>query len=135
MDLSLWKRLKKEQRLTFDALAEKSNIPKRTLEDIFAGRTTDPRTTTVEAIERALGINEKSSPAGQESVKIPDALKPYQYAFFEGMDGLSEESIKDILRYVDFVKSKEDKEKNKHDNVCHFLKSTLSACRGTKQKQ
>ena len=39
---------------------KKSQIPKRTLEDIFAGRTTDPRTTTVEAIERALGINEKS---------------------------------------------------------------------------
>ena len=38
MDLSLWKRLKKEQRLTFDALAEKSNIPKRTLEDIFGGK-------------------------------------------------------------------------------------------------
>lgn len=111
MNLELWRRLKQEQHLTFDALSEKSNIPKRTLEDIFGGKTTDPRSTTVEAIERALGINEKSSPAGQENVKIPDALKPYQYAFFEGMDGLSEESIKDILKYVDFVKSKEDKEK------------------------
>lgn len=111
MDLELWKRLKKEQHLTFDELSERSKIPKRTLEDIFAGRTTDPRTTTVEAIERALGINEKSSPAEQESVKIPDALKPYQFAFFEGMDGLSEESVKDILKYVDYVKAKENNEK------------------------
>lgn len=111
MDLELWKRLKKEQRLTFDELSERSKIPKRTLEDIFAGRTTDPRTTTVEAIERALGINEKSPPAEQESFKIPDSLKPYQFAFFEGMDGLSEESVKDILKYVDYVKSKENKEK------------------------
>lgn len=46
--------------MTFSELSKKSQIPKRTLEDIFAGRTTDPRTTTVEAIERALGINEKS---------------------------------------------------------------------------
>lgn len=111
MDLELWKQLKKQNKLTFDALSEKSNIPKRTLEDIFAGRTTDPRSTTVEAIERALGINEKSSPAEQESLKVPDSLKPYQFAFFEGMDGLSEESVKDILKYVDYVKSKENKEK------------------------
>ena len=58
-----------------------------------------------------LGRNEKSSHAEQESVKIPDALKPYQFAFFEGMDGLSEESVKDILKYVDYVKSKENQEK------------------------
>lgn len=111
MDLELWKKRRKELGLRYDDLAEKAGVSKRTIEDIFRGYTTAPRIDTVEAIERALGINEKSSPAGQESVKIPDALKPYQYAFFEGMDGLSEESIKDILRYVDFVKSKEDKEK------------------------
>lgn len=73
MDLTLWKQLKKEQRLTFDALAEKSNIPKRTLEDIFAGRTTDPRTTTVEAIERALGVDKiKKDPVIQDEVEIDD---------------------------------------------------------------
>lgn len=60
MDLERWKQLKKEQKMTFSELSKKSQIPKRTLEDIFAGRTTDPRTTTVEAIERALGLNEKS---------------------------------------------------------------------------
>ena len=60
MDLERWKQLKKEQKITFNELSKKSQIPKRTLEDIFAGRTTDPRTTTVEAIERALGLNEKN---------------------------------------------------------------------------
>lgn len=35
MDLELWKKLKKEQKLTFDKLSELSNIPKRTLEDII----------------------------------------------------------------------------------------------------
>lgn len=73
MDLSLWKRLKKEQRLTFDALAEKSNIPKRTLEDIFGGKTTDPRSTTVAAIERALGVDKiKKDPVIQDEVEIDD---------------------------------------------------------------
>lgn len=58
-----------------------------------------------------LGREEKSPPAQQENLNIPDALKPYQFAFYEGIDGLSEESIKDILKYVDYVKSKENKEK------------------------
>lgn len=111
MDLELWKKRRKELGLRYEDLAEKSGVSKRSIEDIFRGYTTTPRIDTVEAIERALGINEKSSPAEQESLKVPDSLKPYQFAFFEGMDGLSEESVKDILKYVDYVKSKENKEK------------------------
>lgn len=73
MNLELWRRLKKEQHLTFDALAEKSNIPKRTLEDIFGGKTTDPRSTTVAAIERALGVDKiKKDPVIQDEVEIDD---------------------------------------------------------------
>ena len=82
-----------------------------TLKNIFGGFTPHPRSDTVEAIERALGINEKSSPAEQESLKIPEALKPYQVAFYEGLDGLSEESMKDILKYIEFTKEKVNKEK------------------------
>lgn len=63
------------------------------------------------SVDYLLGREEKSPPAQQESLNIPDALKPYQFAFYEGIDGLSEESIKDILKYVDYVKSKENKEK------------------------
>lgn len=111
MDLELWKKRRKELGLRYEDLAEKSGVSKRSIEDIFRGYTTTPRIDTVEAIERALGINEKSSPTEQESLKVPDSLKPYQFAFFEGMDGLSEESVKDILKYVDYVKSKENKEK------------------------
>ena len=75
MDLEKWKRIKKEKKLTFDALAEKSNIPKRTLEDIFSGRTVEPRITTVEAIERALGLNQpqtKKDPVLEDEVELND---------------------------------------------------------------
>lgn len=58
MDLSLWKHKKKELKLTFDSLSKMSNVPKRTLEDIFSGRTPTPRIDTVKAIEKALGIDE-----------------------------------------------------------------------------
>ncbi len=111
MDILEIKKYLKEHKITYKMLAEMSGVPESTLKNIFGGFTPNPRIDTIEAIERALGINEKSSPAAQESVKIPDALKPYQFAFFEGMDGLSEESVKDILKYVDYVKAKENQEK------------------------
>lgn len=73
MNVERWKRVKKEKKLTFDALSEMSNIPKRTLEDIFSGRTTDPRTTTVEAIERALGLDKtKKDLVIQDEVELHD---------------------------------------------------------------
>lgn len=46
-----------------------------------------------------------------ENIAIPPELQHLQFAFFEGMDGLSEESVKDILKYVDYVKAKENQEK------------------------
>lgn len=60
MDIQKLKERKNELHLSYDELAEKSGIPKTTLTNIFLGRTPNPRTDTVEAIERALGINEKS---------------------------------------------------------------------------
>ena len=58
-------------------------------------------------VDYILGREEKSPPVDQEGVKIPDSLKPYQYAFFDGVDGLTDESMKDILKYIEFVKAKE----------------------------
>lgn len=58
-----------------------------------------------------LGREDKHPPAKQEGVKIPDSLKPYQYAFFDGVDGLTDESMKDIMKYIEFVKAKEKNEK------------------------
>lgn len=60
MDIEYLKKRKKEMGMSFDELAEKSGIPKTTLTNIFGGHTTSPRIDTMEAIERALGINEKN---------------------------------------------------------------------------
>ncbi len=60
MDLILWKQRKKELGLNYEKIAELAGISKRSVEDIFRGYTTTPRIDTVEAIERALGLNEKS---------------------------------------------------------------------------
>ena len=111
MDIMEIKKYLREHKITYKMLAEMSGVPESTLKNIFGGFTPNPRMDTIEAIERALGINEKHSPAEQESVKIPDALKPYQFAFFEGIDGLSDESMQDILKYIEFVKAKENNKK------------------------
>lgn len=60
MNLELWKKIKKEKKLTNKKIAEITKIPIRTIEDIFRGATLTPRIDTVEAIEKALGIENNS---------------------------------------------------------------------------
>ena len=63
MDLELWKKVKKENKMTLMQISQLSGIPKRTVDDIFAGVTKNPRVDTMQAIEKALGIeNEKNPP-------------------------------------------------------------------------
>ena len=59
MDLEYWKKVKKEKKMTIADIAERSGIPKGTVQNIFAGYVPTPRVDTVEAIERALGLEEK----------------------------------------------------------------------------
>lgn len=54
--LEFYKAKKKELHLTNDKVSEISGLPKRTVEDFFAGVSKDPRASTLEAIERALGL-------------------------------------------------------------------------------
>ena len=56
IDLELWKKRKKELKLTFESLSSQTGICISTLKDIFGGKTYAPRIDTVQAIEKALGI-------------------------------------------------------------------------------
>ena len=60
MDLNLWRAAKKEQHLTIAEIAERACLPKGTVQNIFGGNVPNLRTDTVDAIEGALGKNEKS---------------------------------------------------------------------------
>lgn len=65
VEIEVFKAKKKELKITFEDLSIKSGIPLRTLENIFHGVTKHPRIDTMQAIERALGLeNEKSPPSG-----------------------------------------------------------------------
>ena len=56
MDLTLWKKTKKERGLTYQDIARDSGLPLGTIKNIFAGYTPDPRESTIIAIEQALGV-------------------------------------------------------------------------------
>ncbi len=59
MEISEIKVVLKERRITYAKLAEMSGVPIQTLQKIFSGLTQNPRIDTMQAIERALGLNEK----------------------------------------------------------------------------
>lgn len=85
MDILTLKQRKKELKITNDELSEKSGIPKRTIEDIFRGATKNPRIDTMQAIERALGINEKAPPPNMTEGQN-DLLKVYSSLTDENKD-------------------------------------------------
>ena len=62
MDIESWKKRKKELHWTHDDLAKASGVSRSTIARIFSENPDCPSPTinTVEAIERALGLNEKS---------------------------------------------------------------------------
>lgn len=67
MDLIALRARKKELKLTNEDIANLSGIPKRTVEDIFRGKTEHPRIDTMQAIERALGLENEKSPTDELS--------------------------------------------------------------------
>ena len=42
-------------------------------------------------------------------IHIPPELQNIQFAFYEGLDGLTDESMQDIHKYVKYVKDNQDK--------------------------
>lgn len=95
--LEIWRSRKKELGLTNKQIAEKANLPLRTVEQIMCGTVKSPRLDSVEAIERALGINEKIPLAkqGGRGVKIP--------VYGEIAAGLPIEAVEDIIDFEEIT--------------------------------
>lgn len=72
MNIDLWQKKRKELKLTYDNLALKSGISRRTIAGIFSNdpNYSSPTINTVEAIERALGI--KNTPVIFDEVELND---------------------------------------------------------------
>ncbi len=61
-------------------------------------------------VDYLLGREEKSSPAQQESggIVIPEKYKDVAVAFHGGADNLTQADIDDIVRFIEFTKSKKN---------------------------
>ena len=94
IDLDLWKKRKKELHLTFDALADLSNVSRRQLLYLFNGEGKNTGIETVQRVERALGIN--------ETLELTDEQKQ----LYDFIAGLSQEEVKELSSFVDYVISK-----------------------------
>lgn len=57
MNLEALKAAKKKTGLTIAEIAQRANLPKGTVQNIFCGYVPNPRSDTLEAIERALGLD------------------------------------------------------------------------------
>ena len=65
MDIEKLNEERKKRGLSIEALASLAGLPKSTIEKILFGIVKNPRLDTVEAIERALGLNENNPAARQ----------------------------------------------------------------------
>lgn len=98
MTIEELKKRKKELKMTLQEISDISGIPKRTVDDIFSGHTQNPRLDTVQAIARALGIdNEKTS---------SEELSEEEKQLVSLISQLTEEEVKELSNFIDFMISK-----------------------------
>lgn len=94
MDLTKWKEAKKQNKMTIADIAERAKLPKGTVQNIFAGYIPNPRIDTVQAIERALGLD-KPQPTEltdrQTSVLAENFIREYG-------DLLKEKAFNDLAK-------------------------------------
>lgn len=90
MDLELWKKVKKEKKLKIADIASAANLPKGTVQNIFCGYIPHPRIDTVQAIERALGLNSAQSYAndGLKTESVAKSLSEKETRLLDAFNGL-----------------------------------------------
>ena len=88
----------KNNKITYQELSEKSGIALNTLKNIFRGKTENPRIDTMQAIERALGLENEKTPT--------DDLSEGEKQLIALIKELTDEEAQEISNYVDFILSK-----------------------------
>lgn len=89
---------RKALKMTFEDLSSASNIPIRTLENIFHGITRNPRTDTMKAIEHALGLTQEQEPAPTYTEE--------ERKLFGLIEQLTDAEVEELSNYLDYLLSK-----------------------------
>lgn len=116
LQLEKWKEQKKSLKLTFDDLAELTNISRRQLQYLFNGEIDNPRIDTVHAIERALGLTPE--PTEEEKalgltrtapIALADKDRRRLTMLMEADDVLGEKTVDSMLKMIELaVESKKN---------------------------
>ena len=96
MDVELWKKRKKELKLTFEDLSVNTGLSVRTLKSLFTGERSNTTTFTVQSIEKALGLDE---------IEFSDISQEEQ-DFIEVFRQLTEEEKIEFTNIANFILSK-----------------------------
>ena len=101
MDILELKKLKKTLKITNEEISARSGIPKRTIEDIFRGKTKNPRIDTMQAIERALGLDEQQK-------SPPSELTEGEKEILSIIGQLTDEEIKEARTILNYILNKRE---------------------------
>ncbi len=90
MDIEHIKKIMKEKKITQNYLSEITQIPLQTIKCIMSGRTKYPRIDTVEAIEKALGIDFSQSNVNTAALdeKSTNTLTKKETRLLDAFNGL-----------------------------------------------
>jgi transcriptional regulator with XRE-family HTH domain len=99
MDISIEKlnEIRKQKKISYDELAKLTGYSRSTITNIFCGYVDFPRHETMQAIERALGIEEEKT-----APEYTDAERQ----LFELIKQLTDEETEELSNFVDFILSK-----------------------------
>jgi transcriptional regulator with XRE-family HTH domain len=92
MDIENIKKFMKEKKITYDTLSQLSGIPVNTIKNIFRGKTQNPRIDTMQAIEKALGINNE-----------PVELSPIKKKLIDIISQLSDENVEKAIAILTVI--------------------------------
>ena len=98
MEIQEIKKYMKENHITYEELATRSQISISTIKKIFSGISQYPRVDTMQAIERALGLD---TPAPTDA-----PITDEQRELVVLLQQLTEDEILELSNYVDFLISK-----------------------------
>ena len=98
VDIDKWKQAKKEKKLSYDDLAQLTGYSRSTITNIFCGYIDLPRHETIQAIERALGLDKEKTP--------PMELSEEEQELVSLISQLTDEEVKELSNFVDYIISK-----------------------------
>ena len=75
MDPKELNKIRKQQKISIAELAQRANLPKRTVENILFGIVSDPRVSSLEAIEEALGLRLPNPTQNERASGVVDTLR------------------------------------------------------------